>query len=96
MSYFKSWSIFFVAKNKNNPDNTCGTALLHEYGHCIRQELGFSTKGDDHWDDEFWDIVAEAQKVSCDRNWAQRDILEEMDYMIEHYGAEYDYSIYLE
>lgn len=67
----RMWSCqeMYVAKKKSDPDHTCGTALLHEFGHCIRQELGFSTSGDDHWDDEFWGVVAEADAISCNRGW---------------------------
>lgn len=97
--YFgKMWSCgeMYVAKNMNSPNNTCKTALLHEFGHCIRQELNMPTHDGDHWDDEFWAIVAEANLASCDRGWVARDILEEMDHMIEQHNVEYDYSIYLE
>lgn len=76
----KMWSCkeMYVAKHKNNPSSICKTALLHEFGHCIRQYLGFPTYGDDHWDDEFWAVVAEANGEVCNRNWAAKDIETEM------------------
>lgn len=76
-----SCSEMYVAKNKNNPNNTCGTALLHEFGHCIRQTLQFDTHGDDHWDDRFWAVVAQAGMVSCDRGWVASEIQAEMNSM---------------
>ena len=92
------WSCgeMYVAKNKNKPNNTCGTALLHEFGHCIRQRLQMPAHDGDHWDNEFWRVVAEAKMVSCDRSWSAREIQEEMDHMIKQHDVRYNYNIYLE
>jgi len=81
--YGRMWSCeeMYVAKNKNNPNSTCKTALLHEFGHCIRQELGMPTGDGDHWDDEFWEIVAAAKLDSCNRGWVAKDIVTEMNNM---------------
>lgn len=46
----------------------CGTALLHEHGHCIRQFLGLANSNS-HPDKEFWAVIQETNKYVCGRDW---------------------------
>lgn len=75
------WSCqeIFVALSNKDPTNTCGSALLHEYGHCLYMTMKtFDGNGNaSHDDDEFWALIAEASLISCDRNWVTLEEIEE-------------------
>lgn len=65
----------YVALSNKDPLRTCGSALVHEFGHCLRGKMGFDPQlpcpGMDasHKDDEFWDIINQAHEESCNRGW---------------------------
>lgn len=58
----------YVALSNRDPERTCGSALLHEYGHCWRAYAGWGYDSD-HTDDRFWDTVRVAQEIVCDRGF---------------------------
>ena len=45
---------------------TCGSALLHEFAHCLRMEI-FDGDGDASHSSDIWQLVAEAHERSCIR-----------------------------
>lgn len=47
---------------------TCGTALLHEFGHCLYSRI-FYDFDREHVDQEFWGIIGASAAESCDRGW---------------------------
>lgn len=58
----------YVALNKDEPNRTCPTALMHEFGHCLRLDAGWD--GDaDHSEVEFWDFIGVVRKETCERDW---------------------------
>lgn len=60
----------YVALNSSDRGKLCRTALLHEFGHCMRIEMTPNRDGDAaHADTEFWGVMQEADKVICGRNW---------------------------
>lgn len=58
----------FVAMNRHDPNHTCHTVLLHEFGHCLLMEAGLNHDGD-HSDEQFWDFIGEVTDESCGRGW---------------------------
>jgi len=48
---------------------TCGSALLHEFAHCLTMHLAGSGWADHDHRGEIWDLVAEAHNISCERGW---------------------------
>lgn len=48
-------------------ERTCGSALLHEYAHCLSHQMTFSFDGQ-HLG-PIWDVVAEASQIACEREW---------------------------
>ena len=70
--YGKMWSCdeMYVALSGKDPELTCGSALLHEFGHCMKSKMTqFQSLDADHSDTEFWNVIREAHKISCDRGW---------------------------
>ena len=64
------WSCdeIYVALSNGDPETTTGSALLHEFGHCMHMEMGLG--GDtNHVDNEFWDVIIEAQDIARGRGW---------------------------
>lgn len=57
----------YVATYQRDPTTSCGTALVHEYGHAMRWLAGKS--GDlHHEDDQYWSEVLPAiSAIMCDR-----------------------------
>lgn len=47
----------------------CGTALLHEFGHCLYQTLNQGNGDARHEDLEFWGIISETNHYACGREW---------------------------
>ena len=75
-SYGVLWSCeeIFVALSNRDPERTCKSALLHEYGHCLRMTLGWDSDGCNpdgtgHVDDEFWLVNANTAQQACLRQW---------------------------
>ena len=55
----------YVAKKSNT---TGDSALLHEFGHCLRFSMGMD--GDEiHQDDKYWNLVREVQLETRERGW---------------------------
>ena len=46
----------------------CGTALLHEFGHCLLQAMDMPADIT-HENSELWDIVQKTNKDTCSRGW---------------------------
>lgn len=64
------WSCdeIFVALSNRDEQRTCGSALVHEYGHCLRLALGWS--GDhNHSAGEFWAVNRATHHETCERGW---------------------------
>lgn len=68
--YGKMWSCdeMYVAVSNGDSKRTCGSALLHEFGHCMLMEMGVNADTD-HSNNAFWSVIEEAQDLSCDRDW---------------------------
>lgn len=72
-----SCSEIYVAVDPDKPVEdlrVCRTQLLHEFGHCLRMEMGISDVDDngrtDHSDLEFWQgVLWDAHSYACDRGW---------------------------
>ena len=45
-----------------------GTALLHEFGHCLREKVLGDPDGD-HSDDDWWSLVADVRAETAVRGW---------------------------
>jgi hypothetical protein len=58
----------YVAIDENNPNRTCGTALMHEFGHCLWARAGKGFDGD-HENPALWGFVKDVKKETCDRDW---------------------------
>jgi hypothetical protein len=69
-SYGIMWSCdeMYVALSNKDPKRTCGSALIHEFGHCMYMKM-FGYRNSEHNDDEFWEVIGDAQKSACDRGW---------------------------
>ena len=64
------WSCreMYVALSNKDPAYTCGSALLHEFGHCLHIEaFGHGDHGHEH--EDWWQVIGEAAAQSCERNW---------------------------
>jgi hypothetical protein len=85
--YGLMWSCeeIYVALSNKGPENTCGSALLHEFGHCMYMEMKtFDGNGNAaHDDDEFWSLIAEANLLSCNRSWVTLEEIEEEMYKMK-------------
>ena len=46
----------------------CGTALLHEFGHCLLMTMQIDPDAN-HTNSEFWGIVSQSNKYTCGRGW---------------------------
>jgi hypothetical protein len=58
----------YVALSNKDANRTCGSALLHEFGHCMLMDMG--TSGDcDHSDTDFWQVIENARVEACNRGW---------------------------
>lgn len=69
-NFGRMWSCdeMYVAISRSG--TTHDTALLHEFGHCMKMEMSSLSDGDaDHSDGEFWEIIDQAQLVSKQRGW---------------------------
>ena len=60
-------SDLYVALSDRDPLRTCGTALLHEFGHCLNGYV-FGHRAGDH-KGPMWDVVDAANQIACDRGW---------------------------
>ena len=69
-NYGRMWSCdeMYVALSNLDPERTCGSALLHEFGHCLSMAMG---NGGDagHNDNRLWDVIAEASDFACNEGW---------------------------
>lgn len=65
--YGLTWSCqeMYVAKMKNP---LCLSALIHEFGHCLLQEMGKDIDAK-HEDDEFWGLMIQARDDVCREGW---------------------------
>lgn len=63
----------YVALSNKDSTRTCGSALLHEFGHYLSIQLwghaSFAPCADSTHTGPIWDVVAEAGAVACDRGW---------------------------
>lgn len=69
-NYGRMWSCdeIYVALSGVDPERTCGSALLHEFGHCLSMAMGLG--GDNsHSDERLWGVISEAKNYSCERGW---------------------------
>jgi hypothetical protein len=58
----------YVALSDVDPNHTTGSALLHEFGHCMY--ITMDGHGDaTHSDDSFWGVINQATIVAKDRGW---------------------------
>lgn len=56
----------YVAVNADR--TTCGTALVHEFGHCLHLEI-FGIGDGGHTNADFWGLIADVAGLVCDRGW---------------------------
>ena len=58
----------YVAVSVHTPDRTCGTALIHEFGHALHLAVlgDYNGAHDNH---EFWDVLDEPIALACARDW---------------------------
>lgn len=69
-NYGRMWSCqeMYVALSSLDSERTCGSALLHEFGHCLSMQLGQG--GDsEHTNKDLWEVISEAKTIACDRGW---------------------------
>ena len=69
-NYGRMWSCdeIYVALSGIDSDRTCGSALLHEFGHCLSMSMGLG--GDhSHSDARLWAVIETAKRYACDRGW---------------------------
>lgn len=58
----------YVALSNKDSNYTCGSSLLHEFGHCLHMKSGGG--GDSgHMDERFWEVIQESQNTACERGW---------------------------
>ena len=63
-----SCSEMYVALSNLDSERTCGSALLHEFGHCMSMMMG--NDGDaNHSDSRLWNAIGDAMTVQCERGW---------------------------
>jgi len=64
--YGRMWGCqeLYVALPKSG--KTCGSALLHEFAHCLMMVV-FEGNGDASHEGDIWDVVTEAHRLSCVR-----------------------------
>lgn len=58
----------YVALSNLDAERTCGSALLHEFGHCLLGAMGFPMDAD-HENDRFWTVIEDAHEETCERGW---------------------------
>jgi hypothetical protein len=58
----------YVAVSHLNPQKTCGTALIHEYAHCLSYMMSGNYDGA-HLSDSLWSLAGVAHKEACARDW---------------------------
>lgn len=60
----------YVAVSHQDPAKSCGTALPHEFGHCLYMQIDPHHSGcPDHSDAEFWAVIEAAKTETCARDW---------------------------
>jgi hypothetical protein len=65
-----SCSEMYVALSDLDPERTTGSALLHEFGHCLYMQLDANHSGcPDHSDTAFWGVINQAEVVAKNRGW---------------------------
>ncbi len=66
--YFgRMWSCSEIYVALPDSGTTCGSALLHEFAHCLSMlSVGH---GDASHTGPLWEVVAEANAISCGRGW---------------------------
>jgi len=69
-NYGRMWSLeeVYVAVSNKDPEKTCGSALVHEFGHALHFEL-FGSYNGSHDHDAFWDVLKEPNRIACERGW---------------------------
>ena len=69
--YFgRMWSCHEMYVALPEEGKTCGSALLHEFGHCLMMmHVAGNNFGDANHVTEIWDIVEEANQIACSRGW---------------------------
>lgn len=72
-NYGRMWSCdeMYVALSNKNSERTCGSALVHEFGHCLYMDQidPYHTGCPDHSDTAFWNIIDGASTIACNRGW---------------------------
>ncbi len=63
-----SCSEMYVALSNADPERTCGSALIHEFGHCLSGHILGGQLDGEHAG-PIWDVVAEAGHIACARGW---------------------------
>jgi len=58
----------YVAMSAKDLNHTCPTALMHEYGHCLRLDAHWDADAD-HSETGFWEFMAGVRRETCDRGW---------------------------
>lgn len=53
---------------RNDDLDVCGTALVHEFGHCLAMQL-FGHGDRDHLDSDFWGLIEFIDNDVCERDW---------------------------
>ena len=66
--HWGDWFNIYVAMYRLDPNRTCHTALLHEFGHCLLGEAVMD-RDIDHTNTELWDLVAEVRAETYSRDW---------------------------
>jgi len=63
-----TWSCkeMYVAVSEWTPDTTCGTVLVHEFGHCMHG-VAFGELDIDHSSTGFWKNVTDIYVETCDK-----------------------------
>lgn len=53
---------------RNDDLDVCGTALVHEFGHCLAVEI-FGHGDGDHLDADYWGLIEFIAADVCEREW---------------------------
>jgi hypothetical protein len=71
-NYGRMWSCgeMYVALSNLDPERTAGSALNHEFGHCMYMKMDPHHTGcPDHSDIPFWDLIEESNNIAKERGW---------------------------
>ena len=88
-NYGRMWSCGEIYVALPSTGKTCGSALLHEYGHCLTMLI--HGHGDAGHAGDVWPLVAEAHGVSCAREMDSSASSEEWQDLSDGHIADCEY-----